>query len=129
MKKFENFCKAIENIKVVATLSEPYDILTTTGCVGLFEVCFELAWKVMKEALTKHGYDEGQTGSPKMILKLAFKATMISDEQNWLDMLDSRNNVAHSYNEEIALQIIKRTQQCYIALFEDLKETLEKNWL
>ena len=112
MKKYENYCRALENLKIVQTVSEPYDILTTTGCVGLFEVCFELAWKVIKEILEKHGYDEGRTGSPKMILKTAFYAKMIDDEQEWLDMLDSRNNVAHSYNEEVALHIIRRTQQC-----------------
>ncbi len=129
MKKYENFCKAFENLKVVATVSAPYNILTITGCVGLFKICFEQAWKVMKQTLELHGYDESQTGSPRMILKLAFRAQLINDEQNWLDMLDSRNSVPHSYNEEIASRIIDRTQQCYIGLFENLKKTLEKDWL
>ena len=49
----------------------------------------------------------GQTGSPKQILKLAYSAGMIQDEEKWLAMLVSRNDVTHSYNEEVALALIK----------------------
>ena len=31
----------------------------------------------MKEILESHGYEEGATGSPKIILKTAYKAGMI----------------------------------------------------
>ena len=61
----------------------------------------------MKDILTSYGYAEGETGSPRMILKTAYKAGMISDEELWLNALISRNNVAHAYNEAIALDIIK----------------------
>ena len=62
--------------------------------VGLYEICFEQSWKAMKELLENFGYAEGATGSPRTILKTAYKAGMISDEELWLDALVSRNNVA-----------------------------------
>ncbi len=129
MKKFENFCRALENLKTITTVPEPYDVVTLTGCVGLFKICFDQAWKATKETLARHGYAESETGSPRMILKLAYKATMIDDERNWLDALNARNNVARSYNEEIALSIVERAKARYLGLFEDLKRTLEENWL
>ena len=67
----------------------------------------------MKEILEINGYAEGATGSPKTILKTAFKAGMINDEKMWLDALVSRNNVAHAYNEAIALDIVSQTKDQY----------------
>ena len=74
-------------------------------------------------------YAEGATGSPKTILKTAFSAGMITDEALWLDALVSRNNVAHAYNQDIAMDIINRTKECYYDMFVKLGETIEKNWV
>ena len=43
--------------------SAPYDAVILTGLVGLYEVCFEQAWKMMKEILEAHGFEQGATGS------------------------------------------------------------------
>lgn len=129
MRKFENFCKALDNLRLVRNLNEPYDVLTLTGSAALFEKCFEQAWKAMKEILQEHGYGEGQTSSPKQILKLAYSAGMIQDEEKWLAMLVSRNDVSHSYNEEIALALVKRVKEEYIDLLDVLRVELEARWL
>ncbi len=44
MKKFENICKALDNLRLVRNLNEPYDVLTMTGSAALFEICFEQTW-------------------------------------------------------------------------------------
>ena len=129
MKKFENFCKALDNLRLVQDTTEPYDVMTLTGSIALFEICFEQAWKAMKEILTDHGYSEGQTGSPKQIVKLAYSAGMVQDEKGWLAMLVSRNDAAHSYNEEVALGLIQLIKENYISLFEVLKTELADNWM
>ena len=129
MKKYDNFCKALANLQLVRDTSEPYDVMTLTGSATLFEICFEQAWKAMKEILQEHGYGEGQTGSPKQIVKLAYSAEMIQEEEKWLAMLVSRNDVTHSYNEEVALALIKRVKEDYIDLLEELKAELETRWL
>ena len=116
MKKYENFCAALTNLRAVFDYEEPYNNVVLTGMVALYEICFEQSWKAMKAILTEHGYAEGLTGSPKMIIKLAYSAGMINDEEKWLEMLDSRNDITHSYNEEIAFQIINHTKKDYICL-------------
>lgn len=108
---------------------EPYDNVVLTGLVGLYEICFEQAWKMMKEILEMHGYEEGATGSPKIILKTAYQAGMIDNEEMWLQALQERNNVAHSYNENIALDIVKRAKEDFFDMFCVLREEVERNWL
>ena len=41
----------------------------------------------MKDILEKHGYEGAATGSPKLIIKTAYQASMISDEEAWLAAL------------------------------------------
>ena len=54
---------------------------------------------------------------------------MLADEQLWLDALQARNNVAHSYNEQIALGCIADSKSKFIAMFEVLKREIEENWV
>lgn len=129
MKKYENFCKALTNLKDVYDYEEPYGNVELTGLVGLFEVCFEQSWKAMKEILEKNGYDSAQIGSPRHIIKTAYQAGMIEDEEAWLGALLSRNNVAHAYNKDVALDIIHATKDIYYAMFVRLKERIDDNWL
>ena len=41
MKKFENYCRALENLKEIFEYEEPYGNVVLTGLVGLYEICFE----------------------------------------------------------------------------------------
>lgn len=129
MKKYENFVAAFENLKDIYDYSEPYGNVELTGLVGLFEVCFEQSWKAMKEILEANGFSEERTGSPKQILKTAYSAGMIEDEDMWLDAIVSRNNVAHAYNKDIALEIVRNTKDRYFKLFETLVVNLKEDWL
>ena len=129
MRKFENFISCLNNLKDIYDYKEPYGNVEMTGLVGLFEVCFEQSCKAMKEVLEDSGYSEGKTGFPKQILKTAYQADMIDDEELWLDALVSRNNVAHAYNKDIALDIIRRTKRDYYNMFVGLKNEIENNWM
>ncbi len=129
MKKYENFCNALSNLKDIFDYEEPFGNVEMTGMVGLFEVCFEQSWKAMKELLENSGYDSAQTGSPRHIIKTAYQASMIHDEELWLGALNARNNVAHAYNKDVALDIINATKAKYYRMFCDLKISLENNWI
>ena len=129
MKKYENFCSSLGNMKDIHNYEEPYDNVVLTGLVGLYEITFEQSWKMMKEILQNHGYEEGATGSPKIILKTAYKAGMIKDEELWLRALQARNNVTHSYNQKIALGIVSEAKNEFYKMFVELKEEVENGWL
>lgn len=129
MKKYDNFCNALHNLKDIYHYEEPFGNVELTGMVGLFSVCFEQSWKAMKELLEDNGYDSAQTGSPRHIIKTAYQAGMIDDEELWLSALISRNNVARAYNQAIALDIIHDTKTKYYDMFRRLKQNMENNWI
>ena len=129
LKKYENFCVSLENMKDIYNYEEPYDNVVLTGLVGLYEITFEQSWKMMKEILEIHGFAEGATSSPKMILRTAYKAGMIKDEELWLSALQERNNVTHSYNRKIAMGIITQAKQKFYKMFCELKEEIDRNWI
>ena len=63
------------------------------------------------------------------ILKTAYKAGMIKDEELWLRALQARNNVTHSYNQKIALGIVSEAKNEFYKMFVELKEEVENGWL
>lgn len=128
MKKYENFCSALENLKDIYNYDEPYDNVVLTGLVALYEICFEQSWKAVKDILQNNGFAEGQAGSPKKILKTAYQAGIIADEGLWMEALISRNNVAHAYNKDIALDIVRKTKEKYYRMFCYLKKEIDENW-
>ena len=124
----EHFCAALENLKDIFEPKEPYSNIVLTGMVALYEICFEQSWKSMKEILEWNGFEEGKTGSPRQILKTAYQAGLIKDEELWLGALKSRNDVAHAYNHAIAKEIVAQTKEKYYDMFCDLKNEIEANW-
>ena len=129
MRKYDNFCSALLKLEEIYNYEEPFDNVILTGLVGLYEICFEQSWKMMKDILESHGYEEGATGSPKIILKTAYKAGMIKDEELWIRALHERNNVSHSYKKRVALEIITQTKDYFYEMFCKLKKEVEDNWV
>ena len=128
MKKFENFCRALNNLEIAAQ-QEEYSMLEETGLVAMFEICFEQAWKVLKEILEDEGYRESKTGSPKQILKLAYSAGILTDEEIWLEILRDRNILSHVYDADKSTTTVTKIKEKYLAEFKNLKEILLQNWL
>ena len=54
---------------------------------------------------------------------------MIKDEHVWLEALQARNNVTHSYNRKIALGIVADAKEAFYQMFCDLKKEIEEKWL
>ena len=73
--------------------------------------------------MSNHGYAEGETGSPRTVLKTAYKVGMISDEELWLNAIVSYNNVAHVDNKATALAIIDQTKSNNYDMHANLSQT------
>lgn len=129
MRKYDNFCKALANLKEGLNIEEPYTIVEQTGIVGLFEICFEQAWKLMKALLEEHGRFEEKIGSPKAIIKIAYQCGMISDCDGWLELLNLRNILAHTYSDEQSLCVIRKLKSDYFCIFETLQQEINDSWL
>ena len=83
----------------------------------------------MKAVLEEHGRFEEKIGSPRAIIKIAFQCNMIKDEEKWLELLESRNILAHTYSDDDALQVIRKLKTDYFGLLSALKSEIDDNWL
>ena len=128
-KKYENFCRALGNLEEGARLEEPYSVVEQAGIAALFEICFEQSWKLIKEVLEVHGIFREKIGSPRMILKTAYQSGMISESEDWLNLLETRNILAHSYSDEQSLRAIREVRARYLPLFRLLKEEIDTRWM
>ena len=86
-----------------------------TLCDKFFEMVFELAWKVMKDYLAEKGIT-GIIGS-KDAIRQAFNNGIIDEGEIWLQMVDARNQTAHTYDEETAKTICAKIVTDYYNRF------------
>lgn len=96
--------------------------LIKAGCIQYFEFSFELGWKACKIVSA----DQGLTDclSPKACLRQAFTQGWIENEAVWLEMLDARNRMAHTYDASKALEIYGSLPRFHAAL-QRLLHTLQ----
>ena len=92
------------------------------GLIQFFEITFELAWKTMKDYLEAEGIN---ASSPRDVIKQAFAFNVIKQGEIWLDALDKRNLMTHTYQEEIASYAVNLIKSKYTQLFSDLVNFLE----
>ena len=125
MKRFEHFKS---NLRVLMT-AENEDLsneFIVGGIIDKFFIQFKLGWKVLKELLSYEGQSTSATGSPKMILKMAFTIFNFIDEDIWLGMLKDRNDLTHIYDESAARKLVEVILREYIPAFVKMQKGIEK---
>lgn len=121
-QKKEDFFNALNRLNE-AVNEEPTDVVID-GVLHRFEFTFELAWKLMKYYMEYMGLVE-ITGSPRETIQNAFKQNIIEDGEKWINMMISRNNLSHMYDEKVSREIYDKIKNSYIKLFEKLKQVME----
>ena len=121
-QRFDNYRKALKQLAKFVDIGNLSD-MEEQGLIKSFEYTYELAWNTMKDYLQYIGIVDvaGSRGA----IKEAFKINLIEDGQNWIDMIESRNLTAHSYNEETAQEIKNVVVDVYFDLFQQLDIKLE----
>ena len=126
MKRFEerkeNLKKATN--KLNEALRGDASDLEIDGILHRFEFTFELAWKTMKDCLEEQGI-VGKIGSPREIIKEAFSAGLIDNGEVWMDMMLSRNELSHLYDEETSREIYDNIKEIYILEINKLIQKLD----
>ena len=118
--KLASFIKSVKNLKSILTETETQ--IVRDAAIKRYEICYELAWKSVQEALKAEGLEICK--SPKSCFKEAFKQSWIADEEAWAEMIQNRNLTTHTYDEDLAEKIYDSLGK-YLSLFEYLLAQLQ----
>ena len=113
-QRFENLKSAYQKLQhaLEVNAQKPEDELIQMALIKTFEMTFELSWKTIKDYLKYKGID---ASFPRDVLKQAFAHNMIQDGQLWIDMLEDRNLMSHTYDSVRALKAREHICQRYIS--------------
>lgn len=121
IQRFSNFKRTfllLENALSIESLS----LVERAGLIQFFEMAFELAWKLLKDYEEMEGFT---VKTPRETLKQAFQAEIITQGQDWIEALQDRNLMAHTYNEKTAIAVEERIRYKYFPLLKNLYDTFE----
>ncbi len=121
-QRFNNYKKALTQLELFVEKKE-LSKLEEHGIIKAFEYTYELAWKTLQDLLKDKGYTD-ITG-PRPVIEQSFQDGYISDGDNWMKMIQSRNLTSHTYNEETASEIVYNIKGLYIRLFRELEQVLD----
>ena len=124
-QRFQNFERSFIFLSKSCKL-ETYDELQGAGLVQAFEFTFELAWKTLKDYLQEQGLE---VQFPREVIKQAFATQLIKDGQLWIEMLDKRNQLTHTYNQEQATRAVQTIRQRYFPPLEQIYQEMKKRCL
>lgn len=122
-QRYENLQSAYQRLQhaVQANAQTPNNDLIQMALIKAFEMTFELSWKTMKDYLKYNGID---VKLPREVIKQAFANDIIIDGQLWIDMLEDRNLMAHTYDEARALKAVNHICLRYMDGLEQLHQYL-----
>jgi nucleotidyltransferase substrate binding protein (TIGR01987 family) len=120
----DTYGKSQESKDSDGDLSKVLDKIIKEGLIQRFEYTFELSWNVMKDFAVFQGNNE-ITGSRDAI-RYAFSSNLISKGDLWMEMIKSRINTTHTYNEVIADEIYHKIIDDYFDAFKDFEKIMEE---
>ena len=121
--RLENFGKALSQLQKACD-QEFYTDLERSGLVKTFEFSYELAWKTLKDLLAYEGFE---AESPRGVFRQSFESRYLeeNDCETFLDDLDKRNRLSHTYNESMAMEAEKLIKIRYLPTLLKLRQRLE----
>lgn len=123
-QRSENFEKALAHLEEALAKVDRLSQLEKEGAVQRFEFTFELAWKTMKDYLAYQGIVLDQV-TPRAVVRQAFAAKMIPDGQLWIDMMQLRNLLSHTYDETALHKALLDVAARYLPALQALRGFFE----
>jgi nucleotidyltransferase substrate binding protein (TIGR01987 family) len=124
-QRFDNYQRALRQLTLAVQLMEqrPLSELEQQGLIQTFKFTHELACNVLKDYLEYEGI-QGLVGS-RSTVREAFKRGLINDGEAWMDMIEKGNLTSHTYNLDLAAQMVSAIRYSYYPAFLALQGLLE----
>ena len=121
INRYHTFCNSLKKLEKSRRANPKADFVAE-GTVMNFALTFDIAWKVMKDILVKKmEILDFATESPRETLEQAF-TNGIMDDDRWLEMLRTRNRLAHDYDGSLAVEKFHDIIEAYYSLLEKFRE-------
>lgn len=119
-QRFNNYLKAFQTLVEAVELAQVRELskLEQQGLIQSFEFTHELAWNVLKDYLEDKGIS-GLIGS-KDATRAAFKNGLIEQGEDWMKMIEARNQTSHTYNPNIAQDVADSILQRFYPAFASM---------
>ena len=124
-QRFDNYKRALHQLTLAVQLmnQRPLSDLEKQGVIHAFAFTQELAWNVLKDYLEYEGI-QGLIGS-RSTVREAFKRGLIVDGEAWMDMIEKRNLSSHTYNLDVATEVVTAIRNAYYPAFLALQSYME----
>ena len=93
-------------------------ILCATVLYSVLSFALSLRGRPSGSILIEQGYAD--INSPKSVMKTAFSDGLLTNENGWLEILESRNITSHVYDEKPPKQYLKALKTCIPRSFPSL---------
>ena len=116
-QRLTNYERALAQLSLAVKLAQQRALsdLEKQGLIQAFEFTHELAWNVMKDYFIYQGNTD-ITGSRDAVRE-SFAKGLIVDGESWMEMILSRNKSSHTYNLQVANDIVDKIIKQYYELF------------
>jgi nucleotidyltransferase substrate binding protein (TIGR01987 family) len=127
IQRFDNYLSVLQHLESFVAIREtrPLSVAEEFATIKAFELAFECAWNVLKDYLEGKGNTADIHGSRDAV-RNAFRMGIIDNGEIWFDMIKSRNNTAHVYDEETAQEVSFVVSNEYMDEFRKFKSKFEK---
>jgi nucleotidyltransferase substrate binding protein (TIGR01987 family) len=135
-QRFSNFIKALKKLEdAVNYIHENFLIddeekfddivndLIKQGLIQSFEFTHELAWNVIKDYAAYQGNPEIR--GTRDAVREGFSMGLIADGEIWMEMIKSRNETSHTYEEKTASSIFNKIIDQYLPVFLTFRDKME----
>jgi nucleotidyltransferase substrate binding protein (TIGR01987 family) len=125
IQRLTNYHKALAILQEGVDLasSRPLSNMEKQGLIKSFEFTYELSWNLMRDYSLYQGYQEIR-GSRDAI-RQGISMGLISDGDTWMNMLESRNITAHTYDEKTADDILEKIIREYYPVLLALERKMK----
>ncbi len=124
-QRLDNYARALQQLAAAVELSQERSLsqLEKQGLIQAFEFTHELAWNVIKDFFVYQG-NTNITGS-RDATREAFSTSLIKDGDGWMEMIRSRNQSTHTYNQATADDITGKICENYLGLFIQFQNKMQ----
>ncbi len=120
LERADDYAKVVQ--RLIEVYAQPFSSFMRDSAIQRFELCWELAWKVLRLKLEQEGIE---ALTPRQVFQEALQAGLIQDGNGWSGLQKMRNLTSHTYNEALAEEVYDFVRDTGVSLFVALSQSVE----